>query len=381
MRVAIEATVLRFRPLGVGHYLRALLDALVAQGGAEYLLHVWGWRPLGAALAPWNGRIVQRVTRLPVRLADLLHLHLGLPVDAWAGWPDVYHVPDTYGPPTRRACLVLTVHDLIPWVLPEIAPGASTAHPMHARYLRYAGPALQRAAAVIAVSESTRRDLLTRFPLAPERVVVVPYGVSARFRPLPPEECAPVLARYALAEQPYLLFVGRIEQRKNVGRLLAAFARLRRAGLPHRLVIAGTPGRGEPLDALYDQMAALGPAVIQLDYVAHDDLPALYNGATALVWPSLYEGFGMPPLEALACGTPVVTSAVASLPEVVGDAGLLVDPTSVEAIAAAIERVVNDAVLRQTLRARGLERAQRFTWARAAQQTLEVYRRVAGQCR
>lgn len=378
MRVAIEATVLRFRPTGVGHYLRALVDALVAQGGAEYLLHVWGWRDPGAALARWDGAVARCATRLPIRLADLLHLRLGLPVDAWAAWPDVYHVPDAFGPPTLRARLVLTVHDLIPWVLPEIVPEASTAHPMRARYLHYAPPSLRRAAAIVAISESTRRDLLERFAVPPERVTVVPYGVDARFRLLPPAERAPVLARYGLGEQPYLLFVGRIELRKNVARLLDAFARLRRQGLPHRLVLVGSAGNAEPVAALYAKAEALGPAVALLDYVAHDDLPALYSGAAAFVWPSLYEGFGLPPLEALACGAPVVTSDVASLPEVVGDAALLVDPTSVEAIAAAVERLLGDATLRVTLRARGLERARRFTWAAAAQATQEVYRRVAG---
>lgn len=378
MRVAIEATVLRFRPMGVGHYLRGLVDALVAQGGATYLLHVWGWGDRGPVLARWDGAVGWRATRLPVRLADLLHLRLGLPVDAWAGWPEVYHVPDAFGPPTRRARLVLTVHDLIPWILPEILPAASTAHPMHARYLRYAPAALRRAAAVIAVSESTRRDLLERFAVPPERVAVVPYGVAAQFRPLEPAERAPVLARYGLGDEPYLLFVGRIELRKNVGRVLEAFARLRRQGLPHRLVLVGSAGRGEPVAAFYRRAEALGPAVVMLDYVAHDDLPALYSGAAVFVWPSLYEGFGLPPLEALACGAPVVAADVAALPEVVGDAGLLVDPTSVEAIAAAVERLLSNAALRATLRARGLERARRFTWAAAARATLEVYRRVAG---
>jgi hypothetical protein len=231
-----------------------------------------------------------------------------------------------------RARTLVTIHDLSYMVHPECAvPGV-------AAYLRDAVPrALKQASIIIADSESTRRDLHRLLNIALDRVTVVYPGVDARFRPLPPEVCEPVRRRLNLPRR-FILFVGTIEPRKNLVRLLEAFARIDRAVLNDRrgedlfLVLAGRRGwMYQPVFAAIDRLN-LRDRVQLLDFVADSDLPVVYNLAQVFVYPSLYEGFGLPPLEALACGTPVVTSDNSSLPEVVGNAALLARADDVEAL-------------------------------------------------
>jgi glycosyltransferase involved in cell wall biosynthesis len=272
------------------------------------------------------------------------------------------------------------------------------------RYLSDAVPrSLRRADAVLADSRATRGDLARLLGYDEARVTVVYPGVSPRFRPLPPEATAPVRARLGLPER-FVLFVSTLEPRKNLVRLLEAFAQLRTEGRGLRtelsvaddsvlssqssslqLVIAGKRGW------LYEEIFAalerleLGDRVRLLDFVDDNDLPALYNLAWAFAYPSIYEGFGMPALEALACGTPVVTADNSSLPEVVGDpasgseepAAALAPAEDVAALAAALGRVVFDTALRARLREAGPARARQFTWERAAQQVLACYRQAA----
>lgn len=210
-----------------------------------------------------------------------------------------------------------------------------------------------------------------------DRLVRIYNGIGTQFRPVTEDRIAAVLPRYGI-ERPYLLTVGALQARKNLESAFAAFARLREAGLPHQLVVVGhkawkTEGLFRRLEEL-----ALGEEVVLTGYVADADPPALYAGADCFVFPSLYEGFGLPPLEAMACGTPVVASDASSLPEVIGEAGLLVPPTDIEAIAAAVRRVVTEPALAVTLRALGREQARRFTWERAGAEHAAVYRRLAG---
>jgi len=238
--------------------------------------------------------------------------------------------------------------------------------------------ALRRVDAVITVSACSRRDILAHFGLSPKRIAVIPEGVEPRFRPVPdsPERRA-ALARYGVAP-PFLLYLGGINARKNLSRLLEAYARLRERHPRLRLVIGGKrQWQAGEIMATFARLA-LGDAVCFTGYVEDADLPALYSAAEVFVFPSLYEGFGLPPLEAMACGTPVVTSTVSALPEVVGDAALTVDPHDVPGLAAAIERALTDDGLRATLRRRGLTRAGQFTWHRAARETLALYDRILG---
>ncbi|MFQ3630964.1 glycosyltransferase family 4 protein, partial [Roseiflexus sp.] len=247
-----------------------------------------------------------------------------------------------------------------------------------AAFLRDAVPrALQRADVIVADSESTRRDLHRLLNIAPERVSVVYPAVDERFRPLPPDVCEPVRQRLRLPSR-FVLFVGTIEPRKNLVRLLEAFARIDPTTLPDGsgrlfLVIAGRRGwMYQPVFEAIERLS-LRDRVQVLDFVADSDLPIVYNLAQVFVYPSIYEGFGLPPLEALACGTPVVTSDNSSLPEVVGNAALLAPADDIDALSDRIARLLSDGALRDRLRQAGLEQAQRFRWEASARQIIEHY--------
>ncbi|MDH4066569.1 MAG: glycosyltransferase family 4 protein, partial [Acidobacteriota bacterium] len=238
--------------------------------------------------------------------------------------------------------------------------------------------AIRGADAIVTVSHSARRDLLRLHPVDPERVTVVHEAASPAFRPVTdPARLDTVRRRHGLPAR-FVLYVGTIEPRKNLPRLLEAFARARRGGLPHRLVCVGPYGWASRDLAGHVVQLGLVDQVLFTGYVPFEDLPAIYSLADLFVFPSLYEGFGLPVVEAMACGTPVVTSASSSLAEIAGDAAMTVDPTSIDALAEAIGRLGRDADLRRALSALGLARAESFSWAQAAREMLAVYRRAAG---
>jgi len=239
----------------------------------------------------------------------------------------------------------------------------------------------REAAQVIALSEYARSDIIDTYRVSPEKVSVIPLAAPAHFRPINDEqELQRVRQTYGI-EGDYILSVGAIQPRKNLSRLVAAYSRLRRAnpeGKLPRLVLVGKCAW------LYDETLRtikeleVSNSVVLTGYVPEADLPALYSGALCFVYPSYFEGFGLPPLEAMKCGAPVIVGNKTSLPEVVGDAGLLVDPFEVDDIAAAIEKVISDSNLRAQLRVKGLERAKLFDWRETARQTLAVYEKAAG---
>jgi glycosyltransferase involved in cell wall biosynthesis len=284
--------------------------------------------------------------------------------------PDLLFVPAHVLPIVHPRRSVVTVHDLgyLYW------PGAHSRRRwwyLHLSTLYNARAATQ----VIADSAATRDDLVARYAIPAGKIRVVHLGHRPEFRPLPEADVAAVRARYGIRGQ-YVLAVGTLQPRKNLGRLFEAFVSAReQTGSECKLLVAGGSGHGG--EAIRKQAASKGDAVRLLGYVPDADVPALMGGALALAFPSLHEGFGLPALEAMACGTPVVASDTTSLPEVVGDAGLLVPPTDVAAVAAALARVVGDAGLRADLRRRGLERAARFTWRRCAEETLRVLEEAA----
>jgi glycosyltransferase involved in cell wall biosynthesis len=225
------------------------------------------------------------------------------------------------------------------------------------------------------VSEQSKADILRYLPVKAENVTVIPEAAGPSYRPMDRAQSEEVLLRHGISF-PYILYVGSIEARKNITRLLEAYAQIRGWSQKWKLVIVGaTKWKYSPIfDTL--QQLQLASAVHFTGHVADEDLPALYNGAAVFVFPSLYEGFGLPVLEAMACGVPVVTSNCSSLPEVAGDGAILVDPRDVNAIAAAIRRVLEELDLATGLRAKGLARARQFTWERTARETIAVYKKV-----
>jgi alpha-1,3-rhamnosyl/mannosyltransferase len=268
---------------------------------------------------------------------------------------------------------VITVHDLSFVRHPESHPGDRLEH-----LARYLPASLARAAHVITDSETVKREAVAHFGLDPRRVTAIHLGVGPEYAPRTAKETAAVLSRHGLVHGGYVLSVGTLEPRKNLVLALRAWASLPagvRGGRP--LVVAGMKGwLNDSLLALVEKLEREG-AVRFLGYVAQDDLPFLYAGALAMAYPSRYEGFGLPVVEAMACGIPVITSTASCLPEVAGEAALLVDPDDEARMSEALRRVLGDATLRADLAARGIERARGFTWAACAERTVAVYRAVA----
>ena len=242
---------------------------------------------------------------------------------------------------------------------------------------RRLGESIRRADCVISDSEYGRQEILAEYNLPSEKVVSVLLAAGSVFSPVAPDRLPGLLAPFGLQPGQYILSVGTLEPRKNLTTAIKAYARLPetiRQDMP--FVIAGM--KGWRTDGLDKEVAALieKGQIRRLGYVPDEALPALYSGARAFVYPSLYEGFGLPPLEAMACGAPVIVSNRSSLPEVVGDAGLQVDALDVNGLAQAMSQVIEDDVLRASLRQRGMERAKGFSWRRCAEETLAVYRKV-----
>lgn len=291
---------------------------------------------------------------------------------AAAGEPvDALHV-QYFAPLGARVPLVVTVHDLAFLHLPaSFPPGLRVA-------MRVMVPwSVRRAARVITVSDWTARDLARRYHVAADRLRVIPLGVRVELAPPPAAEVSAVLARHGLAPG-FVLALGRLNARKNLRRLVQAHAAARaEGGVDVPLVLAGRADHGTA--SLRAELRPLERAadVRWLGLVPDADLAALYAGAGCFVYPSLFEGFGLPPLEAMACGCPVISSDRTSIPEVVGKAALLVDPESVEAMAEAIARVLRDADLARALREGGLARSRELTWERTARLTLAVYEEAA----
>jgi glycosyltransferase involved in cell wall biosynthesis len=381
VRIAVDARPAVFpQKTGVGYYTWHLLRLLPAIDPSSTYV-AWYLNARGLAGGPRGllrelaaPNLVERATPFPARWFECLSERFDLPRVEWFVRFDVLFAPNFVPPPTRARRLVVTVHDLAFKRFPETAPHGTK------WWLGRLDRALDRATRVIAVSESTRRDLLDLSGVDPARVAVIPLGVDRTlFRPPGREAVAAARARFKL-DGPYVLYLGGIEPRKNLSNLLAGFA-----WLPGdlRLVVVGSGVEWNPegSDVLRRALATLPVGVRgrihRTGYVSEADKVALLGGAEAFVYPSLYEGFGLPVLEAMACGTPVVTSNVSSLPEVAGDAAVLVDPADPASIAEGVGRVMGDAELRERLVAAGFDRAERFSWEECARRTALLLREAA----
>jgi glycosyltransferase involved in cell wall biosynthesis len=338
-------------------------------------LFSWHYQGAGTTIqARYPGRISVcerqfppiRVLRWIWRSSDFL------PLDRTLGGIDIYHSTNFITPPLRKARGVVTIYDLI-MLFPEFGVPLFPREELR-RYI-------ERADAILAISEHTKRDIIHFFNVPEDKVRVTLLAADERFRCIAdPEGIRSVLGRFGI-EGDYVLYTGPMELRKNVPAIVRAFATLKvEKRVPHRLVLAGNKGGG-CYDEVLEIVRTLGLEndVIFTGFVPDEDMPYLYNGAALFAFPSLYEGFGLPPLEAMACGCPVVTSNTSSLPEVVGDAGLMVDPHRPEELADAMGKILGDSALRAELREKGLRRAAEFSWRRCAEETLAVYRFVLGK--
>lgn len=370
MRVTIDLTPAVLGHGGIGRYA-AELAAGLAGLDRDVHLQLFAADPqrrvpappldtLPLRLLPWSPK--------PWRLSVLASSYGRLPMNGLIGSPDIFHATDHLLPHLWRTRTVLTLHDLIFLKYPE-------AHlPLNRWFLTLMMPRFLRDAdAIVCVSHWTKEDARRLYGIDEDKMVVIPEAADPRFQPVEDaDRLAVVRARYGLPER-FILCVSTIEPRKNLTTLWEAYRALLQAGRSERLVIVGR--KGWLYQPIFDRLRELGleDEVIFAGQVADDDLPVFYSLATCFCFPSLYEGFGLPPLEAMASGCPVICSNVSSLPEVCGEAALLVPPTDVGELTAALRRLLDDAEPRADLRARGLRQAARFSWQQTAQRTAAVY--------
>ena len=370
MRITLDLSPVIHRKAGLATYARNLSEQLLQRDRAnEYAAFYYGAgvAPLPPSLnalpmtsVPWGAR--------RWRMTVAVQYFAGGSMERTIGKTDLFHATEHLLPPLRATRTVFTFHDAIYALFPEYHL------PLNRLFLGSMMPRfLRRADAIIAVSECSKRDAMRLYNVPSEKITVIYEGVNPTLRPIDDlNRIADVRARYA-KNQPFILCVSTIEPRKNISALVDALKLLRARGLSHRLLIAGR--KGWLYQATFDHVRESGMErqVDFLDYVPDADLASLLSACDAFVFPSLYEGFGLPPLEAMTCGAPVVCTNTSSLPEVVGDAALLVNPRDVGEIADAIERVITDRALHDELRAKGIAQAKKFSWEHAAQETLSLY--------
>lgn len=371
MRVALNGMLLGPCNTGVGNYIESLargLDRICRARASIEIFHPRGygqarkWRTLKSRTVGLRSR--SRGVRIGWEQAML-------PLALRSGY-DALHAPAYVAPLKAPVPVVLTVHDLIALEQPALCARANALH-----YRLLMPPSIRSAARIIVPTEWVRSRLIRRFPEVAAKTRVIPEGVRQVFRMSPlPGELDPVRHRFGIRDRS-ILFAGNIEPKKNLGALLAAFDLLKSRFRDLQLVVCGRLGwKCAKLHRTLRERSRSGDAIVT-GYVQTPVLRALYRCATVFAFPSLIEGFGVPPLEAMACGTPVVASATPAVAEVVGNGGLTVEPTDIRGLAAALGAVLESAAMRSELRERGYARCRQFTWSRAAARTLEVYHEAA----
>ena len=367
VRIAIDAR--KLHDFGVGTYIRNLIRHLARlDDQTEYVLLCGREDCSLTDQLGKNFRTVQENSP-PYSVTEQLRIPLRL----YRERIDLFHAPHYVLPPLTPCRSIVTIHDCVHLMFPQYLPNRLA----HTYALAAFWAATRRSTRILTVSEASKRDILRFFKVPPEKVTVIPNAIDERFRIAPAEEeIVRVRERYQLSDR-FVLYAGNVKPHKNLERLLDAFFILRREGVDDlKLLIIG---------AEISKYATLRRAVHRynlhkhvrfLGFVPDETLVVLYRLADAFVFPSLYEGFGLPPLEAMASGTPVLTSNVSSLPEVVGDAAILINPYDPRSIADGMRRLLTDATLRQDLKARGLARSHQFSWDRSVSRICEIYREV-----
>lgn len=371
MRIGIDIGPITRNRSGVGTFCYYLLEHLIALA-PDCAFAGLSTGSGALALGPLGEKIFRRHIRVPTRLLYHAWTLLGVPkADRYLGGVDVFHATNYFLPPVRTARTVLTIYDVSFLATPALC-SPKIVGPFSRKVARFA----READAIVTCSEFTKTEIVSRLGVDADKVAVTYGAVDDAFAPIERADAQRQLAaRYGI-ERPFILFAGTIEPRKNVVGVVRAFAEIAR-DFPHDLVLVGQTGwNAGPFERALEA-AALGGRVHRIGYLpSHAELAAFYSAADVFVFPSFYEGFGLPVLEALACGCPVVTSARASLPEVAGDAALYADPDDPARIAEAVRRFLEDATLRASYIAAGKAQARRFSWDACARATLEVYRRL-----
>jgi len=373
--IGIDYTPAYEQGAGIGRLVRDLVAALSEEDTrTSYRMFVSGIHS-SVKLPSLPSNFEWRVTGLsPQWLARIWHrLRLPVPIELFIGRVDLFHATDFVLPPTLPGTkTILTVHDLSFLRVPE------TASPRLRRYLERVVPrSVYQTDHVIADSQATKDDLMEYYGIKSDKVTVLLSGIHPSYKPVDNAVRLMTMRRkYAIPDISYILSVGTVQPRKNYSRMIQALRQLRDQGYSHHLVIAG--GKGWLEDEMYRviEETDMSDRVHLIGFVDDEDLPSLYSAADCIGFPSLYEGFGFPILEGMACGTPVVTSNRSSLPEVAGDAALLVNPFDTNEIAAAFRRILSEETLRKHLITSGFEQVKKFTWKQSAQELRQIYQQV-----
>jgi glycosyltransferase involved in cell wall biosynthesis len=377
MRVLLNGIPLLSPRSGVGNYVFFLGEALRRVASEhEWKFHYLTYQSSQVRALPVSllGNVRRKLRNVPGMYTVYRNtLEALFRLNTWRREIDLYHETN-YAPFPFRGATVVTVYDLSFYYYPETHPKERVKF-----YERYFFPRLGSVSHFTAISESVKREMVKDLGIGSDRITVTPLGLDAQYVPASAEKIPGVLSKYCLTSGGYIISVGTKEPRKNLKRLLAAYAAMPDP-LRRQFPLAVVGGTGWLLDDWENSLSQWGLTgqVRTLGYVPQDDLPVLYSGAALMAYPSLYEGFGLPPLEAMGCGCPVLTSNVSSLPEVVGDAACMVDPLNIDGMSAALVRILEDSGERRRLRSSGLERAKQFHWDRCALLTFSAYEKALG---
>jgi glycosyltransferase involved in cell wall biosynthesis len=375
MRIAFNAFFANYPTNGSGQYLTSLIQALgEVNKQNEYVLLTH--KEVTQTALPSKVYPVKGPAHIQEHLAKVVWEQITCPRAARAEGADLLHIPYFAPPMISPVPTVVTIQDVIPLRLPAYRPAGKVRF-----YMELAAKAAHRATMVIAISNHAKKDIMDVLHIPEERIRVIYQAIGPEYRPVADsEKIRTARERYGLRER-YIFYIGGLDQRKNVRQLVRAFAHLQAQlhDTDLQLFISGNPDKQKgPLFPDPRPVAAdLGMSgKIIYRFVEEEDKPAIYSGASLFVFPSIYEGFGLPPLEAMGCGLPVICSNRTSLPEVVGDAAILIDPDNVQALVEAMRDVLTNEALQAKLRARSLERAKLFSWHKTAQETLAIYQEV-----
>ncbi len=287
---------------------------------------------------------------------------------------DIYHIPQNgIGLSQNIRCKkVVTIHDLIPYILPETVGKGYLL-----KFLKEMPKIMEFSDGIITVSECSKKDILKFFPMDESKVFVTPLAADKKYKPLDKSDCQKFISKNYNVNKPFILYIGGFSPRKNVKSVLIAFSKIHK-NLPERYNLVVVGANKDDIHILKDLSSDLNirSSVKFTGFVPEDHLPIFYNASNVFVYPSLYEGFGLPPLEAMSCGTAVITSNITSIPEVVGNGGILIDPFDTKSLSNSLESLLNDKKLLQELKIRGLKQASKFSWEKTSEKTLDAYKKI-----